>query len=177
LFGDLELGWEAEKRRELDAEVADRTRAELAATDLAGRLAAAAGAAPVDLVLRCGLRLQGPVVDVGRDWLLVGDCAPRPSLVAFAGLTAVGGLGRRVSTGRVARRFGLGYVLRGLGRDRAVVSVVDSGGRTTVGTVDAVLADAVEVTQHPADLARRSANVTGRRVVPIAAMDVVRPAA
>jgi diacylglycerol kinase family enzyme len=40
LFGDLEAQWQAQLRRELDAEVADRTRRERAAIALADRLAA-----------------------------------------------------------------------------------------------------------------------------------------
>ena len=45
-----------------------------------------------------------------------------------------------------AKRFGLGYALRGLSRNRSVVSLVDIGGLVTTGTIDAVGADAVSYT-------------------------------
>jgi hypothetical protein len=178
LFEDLDRQWDAAQRRELDAEVADRTRAERAAQGLAGRLAAA-GVDPVEVVLCTGVRLAGRVVDVGRDWLLVADSRAMPPLapclVPFAALTSVAGLGRRTTAGGQARRFGLGYALRGLSRDRAVVSLGDVAGGAVVGTIDAVGADVVELAEHPADMARRPENITGRRLVPFAALAVVRP--
>lgn len=73
-----------------------------------------------------------------------------------------------------AKRFGLGYALRGLSRDRSVVSVADIGGAVTTGTVDAVGADALDLSEHPADVARRADSVVARRVIPFSAIVVVR---
>ncbi len=179
LFDDLDQQWRAQARRELDAEVADRTRAERASIGLASRLAAA-GSEPVEVLLCTGVRLTGPVVDVGLDWVLLGDAlggqARAPRLVAFWALTSVGGLGRRSTASGQARSFALGFALRGLSRDRAVVCLEDVGGTATVGTIDAVGADVLDLAQHAADLPRRPENITGRRLVRLAALAVVRPA-
>ena len=177
LFADLEQQWCAQARRELDAEVADRTRAERGAIGLASRLAAA-GPDPVEVALCTGLRLAGQVVDVGDGWVLVevAGLAPTPCLVPLAAITSVAGLGRRATARGPARRFGLGYALRGLSRNRAVVSLADLGGGSAVGTIDAVGADVLELAEHPADVTRRPENITGRRLVPFAALALVRPA-
>ena len=42
------------------------------------------------------------------------------------------------------------------------------------GTVDAVGADALELSEHPADLPRRAENIVARRVIPFTAIVVVR---
>jgi hypothetical protein len=49
-------------------------------------------------------------------------------------------------------------------------------GAVVTGTIDAVGRDHLELSEHPADLPRRSENVTGRRVVPFSALVLVRPA-
>ena len=73
-----------------------------------------------------------------------------------------------------ARRFGLGFALRGLSRDRSVVSLADICGSVTTGTIDAVGADVLELSEHPVDVARRAENVVARRVRPFTAVVVVR---
>ncbi|GAB3065554.1 hypothetical protein [Pedococcus soli] len=175
LFDDLAAQWEAEERRELDAEVADRTRRERGVLGLYERLAAA-GPSPVGLTLRTGLVVSGQVADVGDGWVLVGAPGGAVSLVPFAGVTAVTGLSSRAAGESVGRRFGLGYALRGLSRDRAVVAVIDAGGGQATGTIDGVGRDVLELTEHAPDLPRRPENVTGRRLVPFDALVLVRPA-
>ena len=174
LFGDLAAQWDAEERRELDAEVADRTRRERAAVGLYDRLSAAAEA-PVGLLLANGARLSGPVADVGDGWVLVGPPGAA-ALVPFSALVAVTGLANRVGSSASGRRFGLGYALRGLSRDRAVVALSDVSGAVVTGTIDVVGADHLELSEHPPDLPRRSENVTGRRLVPFSAVVLLRPA-
>jgi hypothetical protein len=44
----------------------------------------------------------------------------------------------------------------------------------TTGTIDAVGADALDLSEHPVDVARRSENIVSRRVIPFAAIVVVR---
>ena len=90
---------------------------------------------------------------------------------------AINGLGARAAVGAglaTAKRFGLGYALRGLSRDRCVVSLADIGGSVATGTIDAVGADALDLSEHPADVARRAENIVARRVIPFAAIVVVR---
>ena len=184
LFGDLEAQWAAEARRDLDAEVADRTRRERAAIGLVDRLAAA-GARQLTVSLVDRTRLTGRVVDVGAGWLLLGRAGPasapgvgvvRPALIPFPAITGVVGLGPQADQVRSGRRFGFGYALRGLSRDRAVVSVGDASGLSCTGTIDAVGKDFLEVSEHAPDVPRRPENVTGRRVLPVAGVVLVRPA-
>ena len=121
LFADLEAQLEAEEARDLMLEVADRIRRERAQVALPERLLAHR-CAPVTVSLRGGLVVGGDVQDVGLDWLLVQESVGRPALVPLAAVLAVSGLTAAVSSGadaRMARRFGFGYALRGVSRDRA----------------------------------------------------------
>lgn len=172
LFEDLEAQWEAQARRELDGEVADRTRRERAAIGLRERLAVQG---PVRLSLADGSTVVGGIDDVGDGWVVVGGSVGT-YLVPFSGLVAVTGLPQRAATGGMGRSFGFGYALRGLSRDRAVVSILDVSGGTSTGTIDAVGRDLLELSEHPADLARRPENVLARRLVPFAAVVAVRQA-
>ena len=117
LFADLEGQLAAEERRELDDEVAERTRRERALVTLADRLAGAVGST-VRLGLGAGLHVQGDIADLGDGWVLLRDPATgREHLVPTAAVVTVSALGARVETARAARRFGLGYALRALSRE------------------------------------------------------------
>lgn len=176
LFDDLQAQMDADGQRELDLEVSDRTRRERAQVGLHERLIAHRGSA-VALRLAAGVLVSGTVVDAGAGWLLIHDTGERASLVPFDAIVAITGLGVRAVAGSgsaTAKRFGLGYALRGLSRNRSVVSLVDIGGLVTTGTIDAVGADALDLSEHPMDLPRRPENILARRVVPFAAIVVVR---
>lgn len=185
LFDDLEAQWEAQARRELDAEVADRTRRERASIGLRERLSVELhqeqkqeqGHRDRPGGIRFGLvdgsSITGRVGDVGDGWLLVGGAAGS-YLVPFSALVAVTGLSARAAVAGLSRSFGFGYALRGLSRDRAVVSIADLSGSTCTGTIDVVGRDLLELSEHPADLARRPENVTARRLVPFAGVAAVR---
>ena len=176
LFDDLQAQMDADGRRELHLEVSDRTRRERAQVGLHERLIAHRGL-EVELRLAAGVQVSGRVADAGLDWLLVHDRGDRGSLVPFGALVAIHGLGVRAAVGSgmaTAKRFGLGYALRGLSRDRSVVSLTDLGGSVTTGTVDAVGADALDLSEHPADVARRAENIVARRVIPFSAIVVIR---
>lgn len=179
LFADLEAQWEAEERRELDAEVADRTRRERALVGLFERLSGA-GRSELRCVLTGGQDARGLVMDVGDGWLLLGPPGSVPLLVPllvpFSAIVAVTGLSSRADTGAASRRFGFGYALRGLSRDRAVVALTDVTGAVATGTIDAVGADILDLSEHTADLPRRPENITGRRLVPFTAIVCLRPA-
>ncbi|WP_205860470.1 hypothetical protein [Phycicoccus sp. HDW14] len=127
LFADLEGQLAAEERRELDSEVAERTRRERALVDLTGRLAATVGS-PVSLLVEGGRVVSGVLADVGDGWLLVAD-PPRELLVPRGALVTVEGLPPHADPARTARRFGLGHALRALARDRATVTLEVSSGR------------------------------------------------
>mgnify|MGYP000140769926 CR=1 FL=1 len=176
LFDDLQAQLDAEGQRERDLEVSDRTRRERAGVGLHERLIAHRGLG-VEVRLEAGHQVSGTVVDAGLDWLLVQDHGGRGSLVPFRAIVAIKGLGVRAAAGQgvaTAKRFGLGYALRGLSRNRSSVSLVDIGGSVTTGTIDAVGADALDLSEHPAGMARREENIVARRVIPFAAIVVVR---
>jgi hypothetical protein len=165
LFADLEGQLAAEERRELDSEVAERTRRERALVDLTARLAAAHGTF-VTLDLVGGRRVEGALRDLGDNWLLL-ETGPgeREVLVPGGSVAAVTGLPDAAEDPRSARRFGLGYALRALARDRATVALELVGGGVLVGTLDAVGADFVTLAEHDVAEPRRRANV--RRVVTV----------
>ena len=175
LFADLGAQWDAEARRELDGEVADRTRRERALVGLPERLSAALGERVTVTVHVVG-SLAGRVVDVGAGWVLLAADSGGLALVPFGAVTGVTGLPARVEVAGRGRRFGFGYALRGLSRDRSTVLLTDLDGLVLSGTIDAVGRDALELSEHAPDLPRRAENVTGRRLVPFSAVVLVRPA-
>lgn len=174
LFDDLESQWHAQVRRELDAEVADRTRRERATIAVADRLAAHVGRA-VGLALVDGTLLHGRIQEVGQGWVHMSGAAGS-CLVPSGAVAGISGLARRTGVPGPGRSFGFGYALRALSRDRAAVTVIDVSGGASTGTIDGVGLDFLELSEHPADLARRRDHVTGTRVVPFAAVVLVRPA-
>lgn len=172
LFADLEARWDAEGRAERDAEVADRTRREHASIELLTRLAGHQG--EVRVRVAAGAVLEGPVLDVGKDWVLLEiPLRRRQALIPMSAVRAIEGLGRRSVSARTARRFGWGYAVRALARDRAVVQITDLDGTVVTGTIDIVGADYLELAAHPLDEARRSAAVRTTVVVPRVAVALI----
>ncbi len=170
LFEDLEALWEADELAHRSAEVADRTRRERATVALVDRLVAHRG--ELEILLTGGRRIVGEPQELGADFvLLVGG--GRSHLVPLAAVVQVTGLGSR-SAGpqKVARvrRFGLGYALRILARDRAAVVLQDVSGRSLTGTVDIVGVDHLDLAEHPLDLPRRGEYVRARRTLPLSAV-------
>jgi len=176
LFDDLQAQLDADGQRELALEVSDRTRRERAQVGLHERFTAQRGLG-LELRLAAAVLVSGTVADAGSDWLLIQDGSERGSLVPFGAIVSVKGLGARAAVGpglATAKRFGLGYALRGLSRNRSVVSLTDISGSVTTGTIDAVGADALDLSEHPSDVARRNENIVARRVIPFTAIVVVR---
>ena len=172
LFADLEARWDAEGRAERDAEVADRTRREHASIELLTRLAGHQG--EVRVRVAAGVVLEGLVLDVGKDWVLLEiPLRRRQALIPMSAVRAIEGLGRRSVSARTARRFGWGYAVRALARDRAVVQITDLDGTVVTGTIDIVGADYLELAAHPVDEARRSAAVRTTVVVPRVAVALI----
>ena len=175
LFDDLEGQLAAEERRDLDDEVAERTRRERALVTLESRLAAAAGSG-IRLRLVDGTRVDGVLDERGRDWVLVRKDGGRDVLVPIAAVVTLTALRREAGDPGTARRFGLGYALRALARDRATVAVrLAGGGPPLVGTVDAVGADHLDLAEHPEGVPRRRENVTAVTTVPFVALVCVEP--
>jgi hypothetical protein len=173
LFADLEAFADAGDRAAFEADVADRGRAERAGLALADRLRAHTGA-PVTFLLLDGDRVRGRLVDVGADWMLVDDGSS--VVLPAAAVAGVEGLSRLAETAgtELARRVGLGVVLRRLGRDRAPVRLGLLDGTTLTGTIDRVGVDHLDLAQHAADEIRRVPAVRGVLVVRLAAIAQVR---
>jgi hypothetical protein len=174
LFDDLEAQVEAAERADLEAEVRDRTRREAGLVPAVDRLRAAVGL-PLTLALPGVGVVQGRLVDVGPQWLLLTDRG-RELLVPFVAVLSVSGLTRRAEPpeGEVARRLDLRWALRGLVRDREQVSLVLVDGSTLSGTLDRVGADHVELAEHPPGEPRRAAAVRSVRLVPLSALALLR---
>ncbi len=170
LFDDLEAQFAQEERAELLAEIADRTRRERAGVHLVDRLAAATG--PVSFLLPGERGIKGVVTDVGKDFCLV--TGETRHLIRLAAALQVRGLGRGSvgpREGTAIRRFGLGYALRALARDRCTVLLSDVTGRDVVGRLGAVGADYVEVApERESGSSRRPHEVC---IVPFSALAVV----
>jgi hypothetical protein len=164
LFDDLESRLETQERALVDADVADLVRAERAQLLARDRLRAHVGELLTWSLVSGEAPLTGRLLDVGADWLLV-KTATGDLLIPIGALQYVAGLSRLVAPdgGAVARRLGIGVILRRLARDRAVVSVRLRGDQWVTGTIDRVGADHVDVAVHPDDESRRSRAVLGVR--------------
>jgi hypothetical protein len=177
LFADLEAQLDETSATEFAAEVRDRGRREMSLVRLVDRLRPAVGQAIGIRVLGAGT-VQGQLVSVGADWLLMAEAGGREALLpghavlGLSGLAAVSAVAH--SEGAVAARLGFGYALRGIARDRAGVTIQLVDGSTLAGTVDRVGADFVELAEHPAGEPRRAAAVRGVKTVPLPAVAIVR---
>jgi hypothetical protein len=180
LFADLQAQFDEEEAAPERSESASRARAEMGAVRLSQRLLGSLGGR-VAVTCRGAGRVDGVLVDVGSDWLLLEDDHGRQNLVATAAVGGVAVLGRATAApeapGAVRGLLDLRRALRALVRDRAGVQVVLDDGTVMTGTLDRVGADYVELAEHPADLARRSEAVRGVRAIVIAAVVVVRTGA
>lgn len=164
LFAELEA--EAAELADLDrdAEIADRTRAELARVRWTDRLRAATGST-VRVRVVGGDLVDGAVRRVAVDWLLLTAGAHQVLVPvdAVVGVEGVGPATAPAPTGAAAATTPTwAAAWRVLSRDRAVVRVVRVGGSTVTGVPVRVGADFVELA--PQDAA------TGLVLVPYAAV-------
>lgn len=170
LIDELEAAVDADDRRELVAEVADRTRLELARLHVVDRLRAAAGCDVTLAVDGCD-PMRGRVRRVGPDWLLLDGAAPAQLLVVASTILWIEGLTARAvdpaAVPVVDQRLGFRSVLRATARDRRVVQVRLRDGSEFRGMVARVGADFTDIGAEP-----RSA--AGERCVPLAAIAIVR---
>lgn len=179
LFEDLAARQRALELQERAAEIAEHTRAERGQVGLLDRLTATLGA-PVRCRVRGVGRLEGVLADVGADWVLLeapqGGPAGREMLLPVPALLAVEGLSRRADPDPAAasRRLGLRHALRAVSRDRAPVRVHDVEGDHVTGTIDAVLADHLDLSRHADDEPRRGPALRGTVSLPYAALVLVR---
>jgi hypothetical protein len=164
LFADLEARLEAEERAAAEGDLADLVRAEYGQLTLVDRLSAHVGAALTWSIGSVPGPVAGDLIDLGADWALVRT-ARGDVLIPLGAVRSISGLSRaaRPVQGEVARRLVLTVVLRGLARDRAVVTVQLRDEHPVTGTIDRVGADHCDLAIHPMDVPRRSGAVLGLR--------------
>lgn len=157
LFADLEARLEAEDHAATEGEVADLVRAERARLAVRDRLQAHLGERLTWSIVSGDPALTGRLLDVGPDWVLVA-IASGELLIPIGAVQSIAGLSRFTApeAGAVARRLGIGVILRGLSRDRAVVSVRLRDDQRVTGTIDRVGIDHFDVAVHPDDESRRA---------------------
>lgn len=178
LFADLSAELEAVERAEHEAEVADRTRSELARLRLVDRLRGSIEL-PLEVRVLGGTMVSGALRGVGSDWCLLQGAAGDQVVRLAAVLDVVGLNARSVepgSEGEVAGRFSFAAVVRRLGRDRTAVTLVRTDGGLVTGTVDLAGVDVLEITDRRSDEPgwSRGSAAALRRTVPYAAIALVR---
>ncbi len=179
LFNDLETDAEGLALRDRDAEIAERTRAELAAIGVLDRLRAGVGDAVILQVLGVG-RLEGRLRRLTPTWLLLDADGRHGWAVSVDALTGVEGLTSAAAPGESARsvatRTTWSSAFRVLSRDRELVVVYRVDGTSVRGLPARVGRDFVEMWRldeetpgpPPARAARRSTVVPFRAVAAVA---------
>ncbi|HEV2891695.1 MAG TPA: hypothetical protein VGX28_15085 [Frankiaceae bacterium] len=174
LFADLEGELAASEAAELEAEVRDRARREVARLHLADRLASALGH-PVTVTAHGAGMLRGTLADAAPEWLLLAEAPGRELLVPIRNVLAVDGLGAlSEEPSGTTRRLTLSYALRALARRRSPVTLTLTDGSTVSGTFDRVGGDFAELAEHPPNEPRRPQAVRRTRTIPATAIAVVR---
>ncbi len=185
LEGQLASEWEAE-RAALDSESERLRLSRLPLHERLRMLAQRPAAAPSAFELTDGTVLVAQVTAVGADWAGLdavgggGGAALLPlAAVTTIGLPLTDALASARPDGssprpRLAERMSLGFVLRDLARRRVPVTIHVVGGRALSGTIDRALHDHLDIALHDPGAPRRSADVTGVRVVPFGAVAWVR---
>lgn len=180
LFDDLEAQLAASERLDLDAEIAERTRLESAAVELADRLRGSLGLLIV-VELASGSTLRGTLSHAGSQALVLDEpthqvLVPYASAVRYLGLSRVA----VPEPSTVRQRLGLASALRGLARDRAGLAVLiscGSAGETTIhGVIDRVGRDYLDLAVTGEGEDRRAANVRQLATIPFAALAGIRSA-
>ncbi|WP_125609634.1 LSm family protein [Specibacter cremeus] len=165
LFGDLDAQWHAVEQRELEAEVNELARIELAQSTLADALRGSLGGA-IAATLRSGAVLHGELLRVAPEWLLLGS-AGRCLVVPMAALAQVRGAGGVLAADPARIPYTLPAALRLLARNRAVVTIEVDGGRSLRGVLDRVGVDHVQLAVVVDGATRRHDNVRGSVLIPL----------
>lgn len=180
LFDDLEARILREEIAERSAEVAEHTRSVRGQVGLTDRLVAGRDQT-ISLRLNGGSAVDGRMIDVGADWVLLatssaGGDLERNVLVATSSVLSVKGLTVKVDAreGAASRRFDIRRALREISRDRSTVQVIDIAGHPATGTIDRVGRDHFDIADHASDVARRATAVRAEFSIPFAALAMVR---
>lgn len=148
LFEDLEQQAAGIELAERDAELADRARGEYAAVTLADRVHASLGRT-VTLALARDEVVEGPLMDAGRDWVMVGRQGTAGTwLVRLEAVAVAHGLSARSlpePARPVTARLGFGAALHRLADGGADLRLLLGTGGLGPASVLRIGADFVEV--------------------------------
>ncbi|MER1995670.1 MAG: hypothetical protein ABTA24_04110 [Arthrobacter sp.] len=173
LFADLEAQLAAAGNADLESEIADRQRADVAGLELMARLRAQRGR-----ILRvhagiAGGPLQGVLNGLGIGWLLL-ESATASHVVPVGAVHMVEGMDRYADASVPAVQLRLTAALRGLARDRYPVDLhLRGAGQVHHGSIDRVGQDYLEFAVVEPGEPRRRANVASVAVVPLARIAAV----
>ncbi len=174
LFADLEAQARSLEQEELETEIVDRIRGEIAEIRLINRIRSAVGSRIRLQVQAVGL-VEGRLDRVGKDWLLLAT--PYDVVIATAAVGAALDLPvAAVSPDGLSpleSKLGLTAVLRAIAVDRSAVTVRLRDGSSYTGTPDRVGADFVDVSLHDLADPRRDRAVRGRCTIAFAALAAV----
>ncbi|MCU1568034.1 MAG: hypothetical protein JWQ56_2971, partial [Pseudarthrobacter sp.] len=174
---DLESQFTEADRLALDAEINERTRAEMVGLELADRLRAVLGCR-LTVYLASGESFSGTLRYAGADALVLNE-EQHQVLVPYAAAARYVGLGRlsATETSSVRSRLGLSHALRSMARDRAELSVLVgsvSGSVRLAGVIDRVGKDYFDLAVlHPGEV-RRSHEVSQVATIPFTALAAIR---
>lgn len=177
LFDDMESQFAEQERLSLDAEINERTRAEMVDAGLADRLRGALGCR-LAVHLACGDVIHGTLSHAGADALVL-DEEQHQVLVPYSAVVRYVGLGRFsvAEPSPVRRSLGLAHALRALARDRAELAVTVGHGAGAVrlaGVIDRVGKDYLDLATFTPGEVRRSNQVSQVSVIPFAGVAAIR---
>jgi hypothetical protein len=178
LFDDMEAQLASANRLELEAEIAERSRADVAGVELADRLRGSRGLR-VGVHLTPGSFFDGTLTYVGAESLVLSD-PYHQVLIPYAAVSRYQGLGRvaLAEPSSVRRKLGLASALRGLARDRANLSVFLIGAGQAAaglsGVIDRVGRDYFDLAFTRPGEPRRARNVSEVATVPFCALAALK---
>jgi sRNA-binding regulator protein Hfq len=167
LFGDLDAQWHAAKQLDLETEINELARLELAQSTFADALRGSLGA-EVTAVLCNGVVLHGSLSRVEAQWLLLAS-GSRSIIVPLAKLRRITGAGSSLAPARTPVAYTLASAMRVLSRNRSVVNLdLDGPAPGTVrGVLDRVGADYVQLAVVTDGAARSQDNHAGTMLIPL----------
>jgi len=190
LFDDLEGQLESQLAAESAQQRSEEERLRAARTALRERLSALAGgtAGGIRLHLIDGSTVEFVRATIGRDWLAAelpagGDWIVPLAAIASVSLDAAQTQASRErmpqaqppEPGALAAKIGIGVVLRDLARRRVPLDVQTRAESASLhGTIDRIGADHLDLAVHERGVARRQSAVLETRLVPFAALVMVR---
>ena len=191
-FEDLEHELDSELEVQQASVDGEAERLRVSRLELRTRFLALSGSG-VLLELAGGSLLIGRLVAVGADWIGLIREPGGAALVPLRSIHAVRigreamlasvGAGVGASAGKdsakpartsLSERQTFGYVLRDLARRRIAVVLQQNDERALAGTIDRVGADHLDLALHDRGAPRREAEVSGYRIVPLAAVAWVK---